>query len=129
VYGTYQQASASERISAVNLSANVPEEAEALSREISEILIYTMNNDQNVNVRQAAAEALFRFRNEPEIRRALVQSLSQQTDPLMQLTLIDMLVDLKERSAINEMQKLLMDSDTREVVKNRLKVSIAELKT
>lgn len=129
VYGSDKPLTASERISAVKLSNRVPENKAALDSEITEILIYTMNNDQNVNVREAAAEALFRFRSEERIRMALVNSLSKQRDPLMQMTLINMLVELKEKSAINEMQKLLMDSDTREVVKSRLEVGIAELKT
>lgn len=129
VYGTTQPVTASERISAVKLSERVPQNSTSLDGEITEILIYTLNNDQNINVREAAAEALFRFRNEPRIRKALVNSLNKQDDPLMQLTLINMLVELKEKSAINQMQKLFMDSDTREVVKTRLEVSIAELKT
>lgn len=129
VYGTNDQLTASERISAVKISDRVPESTAGLGSEITEILIYTMNNDQNINVREAAVEALFRFRNEPRIRMALVNSLSKQRDPLMQMTLINMLVELKEKSAINEMQKLLMDTDTREVVKTRLEVGIAELKT
>lgn len=129
VYGSDDRLTASERISAVNISNRVPESSVGLDSEITEILIYTMNNDQNINVREAAAEALFRFRKEPRIRKALVNSLSKQRDPLMQMTLINMLVELKETSAINEMQKLLMDSDTREVVKTRLEVGIAELKT
>jgi hypothetical protein len=129
VYGGNDQLSASERISAVKLSDRVPENTTALDGEITEILIYTMNNDENINVREAASEALFRFRSEPRIRTALVNSLSNQQDPLMQITLINMLVELKEKSAINEMQKLLMDTDTRDVVKTRLEVGIAELKT
>lgn len=128
VYGGNDQLSASERISAVKLSDRVPENTAALDGEITEILIYTMNNDENINVREAASEALFRFRSEPRIRTALVNSLSKQQDPLMQITLINMLVELKEKSAINEMQKLLMDTDTRDVVKTRLEVGIAELK-
>lgn len=129
VYGTGRELTASERISAVKLSEKVPDNTTKLDTEITDILIYTMNNDQNINVREAAAEALFRFRNEPRIRKALVNSLSRQNDPLMQMALINMLVELKEKSAINEMQKLLMDSDTRDVVKSRLEVGIAELKT
>lgn len=129
VYSTGQELTASERISAVKLSERLPDQPAGLDSEITDILIYTMNNDQNINVREAAAEALFRFRNEPRIRKALVNSLAQQNDPLMQMALINMLVELKEKSAINEMQKLLMDSDTRDVVKTRLEVGIAELKT
>lgn len=129
VYGSEEQLTASERISAVKLSGRVPDSSSGLDEEISDILIYTLNNDTNVNVREAAAEALFRFRGESKIRKALVASLSRQRDPLMQITLINMLVEISETSALNEMQKLLMDSDTREVVKTRLETGIAELKT
>lgn len=129
VYGSEEKLSASERISAVKLSGNVRKNREGPDGEITDILIHTMNNDTNINVREAAAEALFRFRDEPKIRKALIESLSRQRDPLMQITLINMLVEIKETSALNEMQKLLMDSDTREVVKTRLESGIAELKT
>lgn len=127
MYGSIQQASASERISAVHLSAQLPQ-SNQLDREITEILIYTMNNDRNVNVRLAATEALFRFRDEPGIGKALTNALPQQTNPIMQITLIDMLVEMKQKSAINEMQKMLLRAETQEIVKERLENSIAELK-
>lgn len=126
-----QQASASERISAVKQTVRMDggrSSSTDIGREITDILVYTMNNDENVNVRQAAAEALFHFKEEPAIRRALVNSLPRQEEPLMQMTLIDMLVEMREKSAVNEMQKLLMESDTREIVKTRLQGGIAELK-
>lgn len=128
MYGSYQQATASERISAVNMTARL-QTSRQLDEEITEILIYTMNNDQNVNVRLAAAEALFKFRDEPGIGKALASSLPRQSDPVMQITLIDMLVRMKEKSSITEMQKMLINNETQEIVKERLQESIAELKT
>lgn len=128
MYGSVQQASASERISAVYSSSRLQQSNPQLDAEITDILIYTMNNDQNVNVRLAAAEALFKFRNEPRIGNALTNSLSQQNYPLMQITLIDMLVEMKQKSAVNEMQKMLLRAETQDVVKQRLESSIAELK-
>lgn len=128
MYGSVQQASASERISAVYSSSRLQQGNPQLDAEITDILIYTMNNDQNVNVRLAAAEALFKFRTEPRIGKALTNSLAQQNDPLMQITLIDMLVEMKQKSAVNEMQKMLLRAETQDVVKQRLESSIAELK-
>lgn len=129
MYGSVQQASASERISAVYSSSRLQQSNNPqLDAEITDILIYTMNNDQNVNVRLAAAEALFKFRDEPRIGKALTNSLSQQNDPLMQITLIDMLVEMKQKSAVNEMKKMLLRAETQDVVKQRLESSIAELK-
>jgi hypothetical protein len=125
--GIYQQASAGERLSAVNTSTRLFAN-EKLDRQITEILIHTMNNDKSVNVRIAAAEALFQFREESRIQKALVNSLNEQEDPLMQITLINMLVKLKAKGAINEMNKLLIKSDTRKIVRNRLEAGIAALK-
>lgn len=125
--GIYHQASAGERLSAVNTSTRIFDN-EKLDRQITEILIHTMNNDNSVNVRMAAAEALFKFREEPGIQKALVNSLNEQDDPLMQITLINMLVQLKAKGAINEMNKLLIKSDTRMIVRKRLKAGIAALK-
>lgn len=127
--GNYRQASAGERLSAVKMSTLFETDDTQLDQQISDILIYTMNNDKSVNVRIAAAEALFQFRDEAEIQKALVNSLMKQDNPQMQLTLIDMLVQLKAKGALNEMNKLLMDSDTREIVRERLQAGIAELKT
>lgn len=129
MYGSVQQASASERISAVYSSSRLQQSNNPqMDAEITDILIYTMNNDQNVNVRLAAAEALFKFRDEPRIGKALTNSLTHQNDPLMQITLIDMLVEMKQKSAVNEMQKMLLRAETQDVVKQRLESSIAELK-
>lgn len=125
----YQQASAGERLSAVKMTTRFASGDNKLDQQITDILIYTMNNDKSVNVRMAAADALFQFRNEEQIQKALVNSLTQQEDPQMQLTLIDMVVKLKARGALNEMNKLLMDSDTRDIVRERLQAGIAELKT
>lgn len=128
MYGSLQQVSASERISVVHSSSKLQQTNPQLDEEITDILIYTMNNDQNVNVRLAAAEALFKFRNEPRIGEALTNALAKQNDPMMQITLIDMLVEMKQKSAINEMQKMLLRAETQDLVKERLEHSIAELK-
>lgn len=126
-HGNYQTASAGERLSAINASTRITD-GKTLDQQITDILIYTMNNDENVNVRLAAAESLFRFRSDPAIKKALVHSLNQQEDPLMQITLIDMLVQIKAKGAISEMEKLLVDSDTQNIVRQRLEAGIAELK-
>ena len=123
----YETASAGERLSAVSMSTRYANQ-ESLDRQITDILVYTMNNDKNVNVRLAAAEALFRYREELRIQKALVNGLNQQSDPLMQITLIDMLVKLKASGAVTEMEKLLVDADTEDIVRERLQAGIAELK-
>jgi uncharacterized protein YoaH (UPF0181 family) len=87
--------------------------------EVIEVLITTMNEDPNVNVRVAAAEALYRFQNKKTVRQALVASLKRQTDPLVQLTLIDMLVSIKEKEAIGELENLSQREDLLPIVKEK----------
>jgi hypothetical protein len=118
-----QNTSASERILAVNQSYELPR----TDHEITQILINTMNFDGNVNVRLAACEALFRLKNEPGVRQALVQSLQIQTDPNVQITLIDILVQIKERRAVEEMQRLMEDKKVMKVVRLKAEQGLGSL--
>ncbi len=115
--------SASERIQAVNQSYELDRGDEALTQ----LLINTLNFDANVNVRLAASQALLRFENEPGVREALIQSLPIQTDPNVQITLIDMLVAIKEKRAVREMQRLARSQQTIEAVRVRAEEGIKRL--
>ncbi|WP_234736618.1 HEAT repeat domain-containing protein [Tellurirhabdus bombi] len=105
--------SASERIQAVNQSYELNE----ANQEITQLLINTLNFDDNLNVRLAACQALLRFENEPGVREALIQSLKIQTDPNVQITLIEALVAMKEKRAVDEMQRLVQNQQVLEVVR------------
>lgn len=128
ISGYRPQSSASERISMINMSSDLAG-GDASDREIREILIVTMNSDASVNVRMAAAEELFRYRDQPSVREAMVRSLPHQSEPVMQIALIRMLVEMNEKGAISEMEKMLMNSETRDVVRPMLETGLAELKT
>ena len=90
-----QQQSASERLRGVSWAY----QAEPSDREVLGALVTAVNHDTNVNVRLAAVDALRRFAASPETRRAVVEALPSQTTPLVQVALIDLLVDFKERNA------------------------------
>ncbi|MFD2570798.1 HEAT repeat domain-containing protein [Spirosoma soli] len=105
--------SASERIQAVNQSY----ELARVDQDITQLLINTLNFDANVNVRLAACQALLRFEEEPGVREALIQSLAIQTDPNVQITLIDMLVSIKEKRAIKQIQQLARNQQVLDVVR------------
>ena len=107
------ETSASERIQAVNLSA----ELNRADDDITQMLINTMNFDDNVNVRLAACQALRRFAHEPLVREGFIRSLSIQTDPNVQLTLIEILVSIKEKRAADEMQRLAKNKAVLDVVR------------
>ncbi|GHA68554.1 HEAT repeat domain-containing protein [Pontibacter akesuensis] len=115
--------SASDRIQVVSQEFSAaPEDDEVIT-----LLISTMNSDPNVNVRLAASEALFKFKESEQVRNALIKSLPKQTDPLMQITLIDMLVQLKEKKAVEQFRKLAEKEDLLPIVKNKAQEGIGIL--
>jgi hypothetical protein len=122
-YDQVRHTSASERIQAVNQVNSLHQS----NQEITQLLINTMNFDDNVNVRLAACEALYRFKNEPQVREAFIQSLKIQTDPNLQITLIDILVDLKEKRAVDEIQRLIQDKNVLKVVRLKAEQGIGDL--
>ncbi len=107
------QASASQRIMAVNYTQDFNE----ADKQVMEALVHTMNNDDNINVRMASMHALSKFSNESYVREALVQSLRLQEDALLQITLINILVEIQEEDAIQVMRELLDKEETIEAVK------------
>src|ERR1044072_236391 len=81
------QESASERIKAVGYADGITDP----NNNIVAALITTMNEDKNVNVRLAALYAIAKFAGDTKVSDALVASLRKQTEPLMQIALINIL--------------------------------------
>ncbi|MFC5410156.1 HEAT repeat domain-containing protein [Larkinella bovis] len=115
--------SASERIQAVNQSFELPE----ASQEITQLLINTLNFDDNVNVRLAACQALMRIPNEPGVREGVIQSLKIQTDPYVQIMLIEALVSIQEKRAVETMQRLARNREILEVVRQKAEEGLNHL--
>lgn len=105
--------SSSERIMAVSYA----DDLEMPDNTVINALINTLNTDRNVNVRLAAAYALARFMNENTVRDSLVKSLTIQNDPILQITLINILADSNENRAIEPIERLINDEDTNDEVK------------
>ncbi|WP_080240426.1 HEAT repeat domain-containing protein [Spirosoma rigui] len=122
-FGALSQTSASDRIQAVNQSY----ELDGADREITQLLINTLNFDANVNVRLAACQALLRFEREEGVRDALIQSLRIQKDPNVQLTLIDALVAIKEKRAATEMRWLARNQQVLEIVRLKAEEGVGAL--
>ncbi|WP_162053554.1 HEAT repeat domain-containing protein [Pontibacter pamirensis] len=121
--GTTAGYSASDRIKVVSQEFSAtPEDYEVIN-----LLISTMNSDPNVNVRLAASEALYRYKDDEQVRNAFIRSLPIQTDPLMQITLIDMLVTLKEKKALEQLQRLAEKENVLPIVKNKAEEGIGIL--
>jgi len=106
--------SASERIKAVSYAGEIDQPDD----KIAKALIATINEDKNVNVRLAALYAVAKFSDDPVVSDALVASLAKQTEPLMQIALINILTEKKESKAKQPIRNILQDKNTLAPVKD-----------
>src|SRR5258708_20150076 len=75
-------------------------------------LVGTLNHDKNVNVRLAFLYSLARFPNNAALRDSLVRSLGMQTEPIVQIVLINLLTEMKEVKAIQPIRDIISDKKT-----------------
>ena len=118
-----QQQSASDRLRGVSWAYR----AEPSDREVLGALVSAVNHDTNVNVRLAAVDALRRFSGSPETGRAALQSLSNQTTPIVQAALIDLLVDLKDPEAAPELRRLSGSETANEGIRQKAQWALEKL--
>ena len=117
------QPSASERLQGISYSASV----QSPSAKTLAALIDTLNSDPNPNVRLAAVEALYLFRNQPGVRENLVRSLAVQVSPLVQVALIDLLVEIREQRAAEALKTLIKNEKLNPDVKKLAEQGIKQL--
>ncbi len=81
-------------------------------------LVYTMNSDKNVNVRLAAINALSEMMDNNEtIKTMLINSLSIQENPLLQISLIQVLTEAGVTEAKEKIETISEDENTDQNVK------------
>ena len=115
--------SASDRMQVVNY---IDEQAEP-DDELVNVLIKIMETDQNVNVRIEAVIALARFDENLIVRDALIKSLEIQTEPSIQIMLINILVEMEEKRAYEPLKQLMEKENTHEAVKSHAENSLKVL--
>jgi hypothetical protein len=95
--------------------------------ELVTALLATLDTDPSVDVRLAAVDALSRFTNVDVVRLALVQSLSRQTSPLVQIALIDLMVATRNAQSIEALQHLAGDEESNQNVRQRARWGLDQL--
>lgn len=115
VYSLINNDSPSQRIKAVNYS----EDIKIPDKRLAEVLIKTLNSDENVNVRMAAAYALGRYTDSDEVMEAFINALEKEKDPGMQITIINLLVQTKDKNAIETFNSLIRKNETPILVKDQ----------
>ncbi|MEM9000626.1 MAG: HEAT repeat domain-containing protein [Bacteroidota bacterium] len=115
--------SASKRIQGVNYVESFP----TADNTIIKALAGRMLNDDNVNVRLTAMEALSRFSHTEIAKQVFIEALQTEKDPSIQIGIIQILVQMQEKNAIAPMQKLLKSEDTQPFIKEQITILLPQI--
>lgn len=118
-----QQQSASERLRGVEWSYRVEQPDE----EAFVALLRALDSDSNVNVRLAAVDALQRFASHALVKKGLLDSLPRQPSPLVQIEMINLVVELKEKDSIPVLRSLLQQNQLDPMVRERAEWGLQQL--
>ena len=89
-----------------------------VSNELINALVYTMNSDKNTNVRLAAISALSGMMDKDgRVKTELIKSLTVQENPLLQISLIQVLTEKGVKEAKDEIESITNNAKTDESVK------------
>ncbi len=111
-----ENGSASKRIQGVSYIEDFSQPDEA----IVEALIERMHFDENTNVRLTATEALAKFTDSENVKDAFIKVLKTEKDPRIQITAIQILVNINEKKAVEPMRALLKQESTQPFVKDQI---------
>jgi hypothetical protein len=118
-----QQQSASERLKGVDWSYRISQP----DSQVLSALLHAVNYDQNVNVRLAALDALHPSASNDMVRRGLVESLDRQKSPMVQIALIDLLVEIRDKEAEGELKDLMQETGLNPEVRERVQWALGQL--
>jgi len=115
--------STSGRIKAVNIAYQIDQPDDA----IVNALIKRLNEDKSTNVRLSAMDALFHFVDDPQVVTALCETLNIQTDPIVQIAIIEGLTAFKEKGAIKYFEELIKNDNVIDHVKDEAQMGIYKM--
>jgi hypothetical protein len=118
-----QQSSPVDRIRAVNMVS----EFDKVDDQVIESLIKILNTDSNDNVRLLSLDALIRYSSVSKVREGLISSIGNQTSPMVQLRLAEIMLALNEKRAVPEFQKILRDASLNYSVRGRINEAVVVL--
>ncbi|GAB5523562.1 MAG: hypothetical protein Roseis2KO_14340 [Roseivirga sp.] len=123
MFNMLEEESVTERLKGIQMSNELPRS----NSKVTDALFVTLNGDESTNVRIAALQVLEGYADDPAIREGLINSISQQESPLMQVALAELMVELQEKKSIDEFRQLMESDNTPEEVKSTLEESIGKI--
>lgn len=122
-FSLIEHESASKRLQAVNYARAFADQ----DAEILNVLIQKIQNDKHVNVRLAAASALAEFTENSLVLEALIRTLEQERNLHMQIELIQILVNIREKRAIPIMKRLLKKAAVPNYLKEQIHSELRQI--
>jgi len=114
--------SPAQRIRGLEWAAGVDEPSDELVAAMSN----TLRADKSVTVRLATAEALNRYGSLPKVRRTIIDTMLGERDPLVQLQLIDLLINVRDAETIQALRALMDNPQTDDLVRQRASWALKE---
>jgi hypothetical protein len=90
-------------------------------------LLQTLNNDPDVNVRLSVVDALYLFSLQPKVKEGIIESLPRQSSPLVQVALIDLMMQMREKQAVDALKQLIQKNKLNPDVKERAKAVMEQM--
>jgi hypothetical protein len=90
-------------------------------------LLHTLRYDASVDVRLAALDALSRHARQPQVHKGILDSLQQEQSPLVQVALIDLLLEWRDRDAAQRLQQLEQSPNLNPTVRQRVEWAKSKL--
>lgn len=115
--------STTDRLRAVNISAKLP----SVDQKAIRALLFTLNNDESINVRVQSIEALSRWGDNPMVREGIVKAIANQESEIVIISLADTMVELGLKNSANEFQRLIDEKDLNGATKLKVENTIAVL--
>lgn len=119
-----ESSSASGRLQAVSNSMDM----EAADDETVAVLIALLQHDDNMHVRTKAVEALTKLGTSNKVTQAFGDALLNETEPAVQIALIEGLVNLKGKGTSEALERLTRDDRVLKEVQDEAHMGIFKLK-
>jgi hypothetical protein len=120
---TEQQKPAIERLQTVMTSAQQQQPTDRIINE----LITSLALDSSANVRLQALEALYPHADKDVVRAGVLASLSRESNPLVQLAMINFLAAARDGDARSTLEKISVSESTDTSVRDAAKRALAQL--
>lgn len=102
------------------------EKKSKLNKHALVALFNVLESDPNTNVRLAAMDVLASYTRDSEIRRRMVYAMAEQDNPLVQLSMIQLLNGIEEKEFIEKLGQIIEDPRTDDGVREEAKFSYAQ---